>query len=173
MMPLTQAQKTALKADIAANTALITVNGLPVQIKNADGGNSGDAANQIALWYQLLANPPFFGNYASVPLAVVTGAIDWKKLTPGQTIPTADLMLNAGWQARALACQGFTLNLQSILLAAARSGTGIALLDCTQKKVVAGLKDALSTVPSKNDGTEQDAGWAGAGGVQQSICRQA
>ena len=173
-MSLTAAQALSLKNDINANTNSITypdpITGTPitVQIKNT-AANDGTAANAIATWYNLPCAVNFFGNYATVPLAKVKGAIAWKKLTPVDAIPASPQLDVVLWTARSNACQGMQFNLQMLLTPVSAPGVP-ATIDATQAKVVTGFQDALSAVPSAAGGAAQDAGWAS---VQTILNRKA
>lgn len=57
-MPLTQAQKTTLKNDIAANANTVTYNGQSVAISTLP--NDPDANTAIAAWYNLPTSPAFY-----------------------------------------------------------------------------------------------------------------
>lgn len=150
-MALTAAQTQALKADLAANANVVLVNGVAVPVNAVPHGSQN--ADTVAGWYNLTASPAFLGYYSAVPVDVLMGAISWRSLTPQDPVPT-DTALNVEvWSARALACQGEVLNLQTML-------SGRATLDSTQANTVQGLRDALSGVPSGPGGAPLDAGWA-------------
>lgn len=160
-MPLTAAQLATLATDIGANQN--TINGTAINAL----AHTQDNAFAVAAWYNQFppSNLPtpgadFFGNYATVPVTVVRNCISWSKLTPAD-VPSSS---NA---ATFLACQSAQWNLELMGLTAP-NGT----LDCTKKNVVQGLNDALKAVPSGVSGAAQDAGWAGATGVKQNICRK-
>lgn len=172
MVPaLTAAQKTALKNDIAANTNVITVTydtGAQVtdQIKNLP--NDGTTANAIAAWYNLFPGTNFFAYYATVPIAAVRGAIQWKKLTPADAVPTTPALTVQVWQARNEACRVLQNNLAMLL---SPMGSG-GVIDATPNRIVQGFNDALSAVPSNTGGVAQDAGWNIPNGVQSVLCRK-
>jgi hypothetical protein len=166
-MNLTQAQKTSLKASIVANTTSILnpTTGQQSQIKDIplDDGGGNDA---VAAWYNSAASPAFFIYYSTVPIAAIKGAIDWKKLTPVDSVPT-DTTLNISiWSARAQFCDLCRANVMALMA----MGTG-GTIDCTPNKIVQGFSDALSSVPSAASGNTQDAGWTGGAGVRAAICR--
>lgn len=164
---LTQAQKTALKADMGNNTTTITAtydNGQQVTdtIAHFIANLDGTKANAIAAWYNLTANPAFFGNYSQVPLSTVRGAISWKKLTSNVTMP-ASPSTDVAALTWINACLSMQANLE-LLIGTSPSG----VLDATQRNIWQGLQDALSAVPSKAGGVTQDAGWAT---LQPLLCR--
>lgn len=74
-------------------------------------------------------------------------AIVWANFTPASTIDSTQL-----WANRALACQGKQFNLQTML-------TGRDVINGSKSNIRAGLQDALTGIPSKADGTNQNAGW--------------
>ena len=156
-MSLTPAQQTALGNDIAVNN--IQVGGVAIK----DLPHTADNAYAVAAWYNTLTTTPFYGNYRAVPLSLLKGCINWKRLTPTDTPDGTQT-----WANRSLACQGAQFNVQ--LLFSTGSNT---TLDATQASVVQGLNDALSAVPSGVGGANQDAGWTGTTGVKQNICRLA
>lgn len=162
-MPLTPAQITALAADIAANTA--TAPGTQGAIK--DLAHTHDNAFAVALWYNLTASPSFFGYYSTVPIAAVRGAIQWKKLTPADAIPTTPALTVQVWQARNDMCQTLQFNLE-LIMGTQPDGS----LDATPNRIVQGFNDALSAVPSGASGVSQDAGWAIPNGVQSVLNRK-
>lgn len=157
-MALASAQLTALANDIAANTATVTLN-TGVQSAMNTIAHTVDNAYTVAAWYNQPASPAFFGNYASVPLAQVKGAVSWKNLTPADA-PDG----TTTWTNRSLACQGQQFNLQMLITPAGAQNT----LDATQQNVLQGLKDALNSVPSGVGGASQSAGW---NAVQKVLCR--
>lgn len=168
MVPdLTTPQKQAIKADIAANVNTVLINGIATQIKLVPV--SPDNAQQVANWYNLQASPSFFGNYATVPVVTIKKAIAWKKLTSAAAIPAitgvngTDQVAMLHYQNLQESCQALVLNIQTLL---GLSSDGV--FDATDTQLRQGLQDATSAVPSKSDGTTQDAGWTAA---QQVICR--
>lgn len=158
-MSLTPQQLAALATDIAANTA--TAPGTTGAIK--DLPHTQDNAFAVAAWYNLTASPNFFAYYSSVPLAAVRGAIQWKRLTPADPVPTTPALTVQVWQARNEMCQTIQKQIELLM--------GVNGVDATQNRVVQGFNDALSAVPSGNGGAAQDAGWAIANGVQSVLNR--
>jgi hypothetical protein len=160
-MSLTAAQLTALAADIAANSATVSVDGGP-QTAISAVPHSLDASFAVAAWYNLAASPNFFGNYRSVPLSILRGAITWAKLTSNAAMPATPSTDTAKltWINQCMALQ------TSLQLLLGTAGQGV--FDATPHSQWQGLKDSLSAVPSKSDGTTQDAGWAA---VQVILCR--
>jgi hypothetical protein len=160
-MGLSPAQLAALKADIAANTTVISSSGQQTPINELP--QTDDAAFDIAQWYNQFPGTDFFGNYRTVPYEKVANAINWKNYTPADAIPTDTALNVAIWQARSLACQGYMFNLQTLL-------TGRATIDATNANLVQGIKDAtLTVIPSGANGTLQSGGW---GVIQAVLCRR-
>lgn len=161
MVPdLTTAQKQAVKADIAANTNTVLINGTPTAINVVPV--SPDNAQSVADWYNLQASPNFFGNYATVPASDIFNAITWKNLTPADAVPTTPDLTVQVWMARNAMCQTLQMNVQTMLL-------GRDTIDATKGKIRSGFQDSLSSVPSGASGASQDAGWAA---VQKILCRK-
>lgn len=127
---------------------------------------TGDAAPTVASWYNQFAVANFFGYYRSVPIASIKGALDWKKLTLAQTMPVDTTLNVAIWDAKRATCADYRAQVMA-LMSMGNSGT----IDATPNKIVQGFSDALTAVPSKNDGTTQDAGWTGGGGVRAVLNR--
>ena len=86
----------------------------------------------------------------------VRGALLWNRFTPGDTVPTLDLLSNSIWQSRSLACQGKQFNLQLML---GNGGTLPAHLQGFRD----GIKDACAAIPSGTAGVAQNGGWLSAG----------
>ncbi len=140
-MALTQTQLAALKADIAADP---TLSAQP---------NTPDGDDAIAAAYNLPAAGPYIVWCSSVPGDTVFNAITWANLTPADAIPT-DTQLNVAiWSARSLCCQGKQFNLQTLLV-------GKDAIACKYKKVRDAFTDALTSIPSGNNGNLKDAGSA-------------
>jgi hypothetical protein len=158
-MSLTAAQQTTLATNIQANANTVTFNGVPTVISAIP--HSSDGAFAVAAWYNLLT-ASFFGNYRSVPLSAIRGAIVWKNLTSLAPMP-ASPSTDTAPMTWINACINDQLNLE-ILLGLGASGT----FDATPHVIWQGLKDCLSGVNSKADGTAQSAGWAA---VQVILCR--
>lgn len=165
-MALTLAQKLTLRTHIQANTTVLAFGGGNATIAdtfNAASLGSGDAF-LIAEWYMLQASPDFFVWRTSVPLNEITDAIDWAKLTPAQAIPTTPQLDVLVWTAKAMLCQGKQFNLQNLLL-------GRASIDASRANIRSAFQDSLTGVPSKNDGTNQAAGWAAVEAIMKRLAK--
>jgi hypothetical protein len=75
---LTQAQKTTLKAHIAANTAAVTFSGQSVAVNAL--ANGPDENTVIAAWYNLAASPAFVLWRQKVPLAEIAVKLNGTEL---------------------------------------------------------------------------------------------
>lgn len=84
---------------------------------------------------------------SSVPVADVFDAVLWANMTPA--IAPDDTQL---WTNRNLQCQSKQLQLQTFLI-------GRETLNPSKSNIRAGMQDALTNLPSKADGTNQNAGW--------------
>lgn len=167
-MPLTSAQKTALKNDIAANTT--TING--VQIK--DLPNTNDANFDIAAWYSALASPAYVVWSDVVQLKAIRSAVNIGNYTPTDAVPasgstqqiTNDQLV---YQNRALACQLKQAN--AIFLITGEGEINAAPLQLRQS-----FNDCMTTIPSGASGANQNAGWgtsAAPGAVRLAMQRPA
>lgn len=150
-MPLTPAQKTALKADIAANTNTIPVgqpwtnsfaNAQINAIPNDSGGNA-----TIAGWYSQVASPDFNVLRSNVPTDDIYDAITWANYTP-QDVPDNTVT----YQNRAMLCQTKQINLQLLLQGRTTFNAG----KLTQRS---GLNDATTNLPSGASGASRSGGW--------------
>lgn len=167
-MPLTPAQKTALKNDIAANTA--TING--VQIK--DMPNTTDANFDIAAWYSALSSPAYLVWSDSVSLKTIRSAVNIANYTPTDAVPasgstqqiTNDQLV---YQNRALACQLKQANAIFLI-------TGEGEINCAPLQLRQSFNDCMTTIPSGASGANQNAGWgtsAAPGAVRLAMQRSA
>lgn len=171
-MPLTAAQLTALKNDMAANTATIPAgqpwtNGYAgVQVKNVPAAAGGN--DTIAGWYNQQAVADFWGNYKNVPIDAIKGSITHKNYTPNDQPPasgsttqvTNDQLLALN---RMLFASMFQMSLNNLLL-------GGGSFDATNATLVAALKDATnSDMPTGTSGALRKGGWTT---VQTVICRR-
>jgi hypothetical protein len=168
-MQLTPAQKTVLKANLAANVNTVLINGVATPINQITIGSALDTPDNwfaVETWYNLLASPAYWGWNNSVDVQAIYNAISFSLLTPADAVPT-DTALNTGiWTCRSLSCQGKQFNLEIIL-------QGRSSLDANQINIRAGLQDALTHVPSGASGAQKDAGWnPNGGGVLQILSRQ-
>lgn len=152
-MPLTTAQLTTLKADIAANNTTIPA-GIPdagsfvgTAIKNIPVGNT-DGAYAIASWYRQTASGPFYVLRTDVDVAEIFDQVNWANYTP------ADAPDNTvTWSNRSLACQGKQFNLQLLT-------QGRTVFNASKVTLRAGLNDCTTNLPSGASGASQSGGWA-------------
>ena len=160
-MPLTAAQKTALKNDIiaASDQACVDLESSPT---------NSDLASAVAALYNLPAATDFWGNFNSVPLAEIKANITFKNYTAVDAVPssggttqiTNDLLV---YLSRLVFTQNLQLNINNLLLV----GTSF---DATKANLVAGLKDATNTdMPTGTAGATRKGGWSD---VQKIICRK-
>lgn len=156
-MPLTQAQKQTLKADIAANANTIppgqpwtgsfagqAINTLP---------NGGDANAAIAGWYSLAATPDYIV-WRDLPMESVLNLITFASMTPADAVPTTPALTVDVYRARALACQGKQFNLQNLIL-----GRTVAPMKRTNYR--AAMQDCLTNIPAGASGALIAANWVG------------
>jgi len=133
-MHLTPAQTQTLRTAILAETDPTFV-----------GYRANGQTDRMAEW--LNQPSPFVVWKTSVPTGDLFDAITWSNLTPS---PAPDG--SAAWTNRSLACQGKQFNLQTML-------TGRDTLNPSRQRIRNGLQDALSDVPSGNNGNFRQAGW--------------
>ena len=145
-MPLTASQKALVKADVLADPAL---SALP---------NTPDGNFEIARLYNLTNVPDWFVYRTDVSRQEVQNAIVYANMTPAQTPDGTQ-----AWANRALHAQGKQFNLQNLLL-------GNETINFALSNIRAGFQDCLTGLPTKNDGTNQAAGWAN---VQALMARTA
>lgn len=156
-MPLTPAQNTLLKADIAANTATIPadqpwsnsfagvqVNAIP---------NTGDGNATIAGWYSQTAAPDYFV-WRDLPMETVLNLVTFANMTPADAVPTTPALTVDVWRARSLACQGKQFNLQNLTL-------GRTVAPMKRLNYRAALQDCLSNLPAGVAGALIAANWNG------------
>jgi hypothetical protein len=146
---LTTAQLATLKADIAANTNTVLINGVATQIKLVPA--SPDNAAQIAGWYNQAASPAWTV-WRDLDMAVVLGLITYANMTPLDAVPTTPDLSVQVWIARAQACQGKQFNLQNLTL-----GRTVAPMKRTNYR--AALQDCLTNVPAGASGALLSANW--------------
>ncbi len=139
-MALTTAQQVVLKADVQADPVLSLLT------------PSADNAFAIADAYKVLVNPAWYVYRTNVAKDEVQNFIVWANMTPGQAIPTSGDAIHV-WNAKALQTATKQMNLQNLLLT--DKPINFAL-----QNVRSGFQDALTGLPTKNDGTVQQAGWA-------------
>jgi hypothetical protein len=145
---LTPAQITALKANLAANTNTVTINGQPVAIKDVPQG--GQNAQTIADWYATTASPAYYVFRTDIPPQEIFDQVTWANYTPSDAPDNT-----VTWSNRSLSCQGKQFNLQILL-----SG-GQTAINAARVNVRAGLNDATTSLPSGASGASRSGGWAG------------
>jgi len=156
-MPLTQAQKTALKTDIAANTNTIPA-GYPWSGFYAGAaintlGNGPDENTAIAGWYNLTATPDFVV-WRDLPMETVLNLITFASMTPAGSVPTTPDLDVQVWIARSLACQGKQFNLQNLTL-------GRTVAPMKRANYRAAMQDCLTNIPAGANGAAIAANWVG------------
>ena len=135
-MALTPAQLPALRDAILVETDPAFVAARQINDETA-----------MARFLNAAAAPAFYVWKSSVPTGELFDAIVWANLTPS---PVPDG--TAAWTNRSLACQGKQFNLQTIL-------TGRESINPSKSRIRNGLQDALTDVPSGNNGNARQAGW--------------
>jgi hypothetical protein len=153
---LTPAQHADFAAHLAANTATVEVpvEGVPTAVPINAVEPSPDNAFAVAQWYNQTATPDYFVWRSDVPAKDIFDQVVWANFTPTGTVDQ-NTTAQAAQQitARGTLCQGKQFNLQIIL-------QGQSALDASKKNVRAGLMDALTNLPSGNNGNIRDGGWA-------------
>lgn len=130
---LTAAQLQTLKADLAANTNTVTINGVATAVNAVPHGP--DNAQQIANWYNGTAAPSFWVWLGNAPLSLTGMAV---KMSDVGNLTTANsTRLQVSFQIRP---NGFTPSNQddralfgSLFSVAGASGTRAALLAAWQR----------------------------------------
>ncbi len=150
-MPLTSAQLTSLKADIAANANTITFGGQSVAISAVPNNPDGNFA--IAAWYNLAASGPYVV-WRDLPMETVLNTITFANMTPLDAVPTTPDLTVQVWIARSLSCQGKQFNLQNLI-----NGRTTAPMKKTNYR--AAMQDALTNVPAGASGALIAANWVG------------
>lgn len=110
--------------------------------------NDSESAATIAAALNAPASPTFYVYRTSVPADEVMDAIVWANFTPA---PVPDS--TALWTNRSLACQGKQFNVQTMLV-------GRSAINPSKANIRAGLQDALTDIPSGNNGNMRQGGWA-------------
>jgi hypothetical protein len=149
---LTNAQLQTLKTDIAADPVL---NALP---RNGDGYFATAAA------YNALVSPNFFVFRTNVPVDEIQDQIVWANFTPNVTDFSTGFGTTVAYSNAALLCQGKQFNLQMLMT---RTNN---LINASKQKIRDGLQDALTNIPSGNNGNARQGGWAS---VQTILARLA
>ena len=143
---MTPAQLTTLKTAINANP---TWAAFPL---------TGDGFYDLARALSQEAVPTFWVWSTNADVGVVRAAVTWANLTPADA-PDGTQQ----WANRSLQCQGKQFNLQNLLL-------GADTINFALPNILSGFQDALTALPTKADGTNQQAGWTA---LQLKISRTA
>lgn len=155
-MPLTPAQLATLKANIAFNTAQISVNGgAPAAINTLPNGSDENFA--IAQWYNLAASPAYTVWNTATPIKSIRAAVNLQNFTPADAPPAAsgnaqgtnDALL---YNNRALMCQLKQAN--AIFLIQGEGNVDTSPLQLRQS-----FNDCMTAIPSGASGGNQNAGW--------------
>lgn len=109
--------------------------------------NDSESALIIAAALNEPATPAHYGYRTSVSTEDVMDAIVWANFTPN---PAPDG--TAAWTNRSLACQGKQFNVQTMLV-------GRTSINPSKANIRAGLQDALTDIPSGNNGNLRQGGW--------------
>ena len=138
---LTAPQQLIVKTYVEADQVL---NLLPHNIDNA--GTIADTLRQVA-------SPSWYVYRTDMPKSEVQNAVLYANMTPAQAIPannTSEALQI--WIAKNLLAQGKQFNLQNLLL-------GGDTMNFALPNIRSGFQDALTFLPTKNDGSDQQAGW--------------
>ena len=140
-MALTAPQQATLKAYVEADHVL--------SLKTP----SAQSASEIKVALAVEVTPAWYVYRTNMPKQEVQNAVLYANMTPAQAIPANNtneaLQI---WIAKNLLAQGKQLNLQNLLL-------GNDNINFALPNIRAGFQDALTFLPTKNDGTTQQAGW--------------
>lgn len=170
MPTLTTAQLQAIKADIAANTAVIPA-GQPwtnayagFQVNAVPNSNDGNAT--VAGWYNQTASPAYLAWNPTASRALFRSLVTLANYTPTDAAP-ASPSTDMTYQNRALLCQLKQSNLIFLL-------TGDGTMDAGSSILRTAFQDCMRQIPSGASGANQDAGWgppASPGDARLSIQR--
>lgn len=140
MTLLTPQQSATLKTDIEADPvlSLLTV--------------GSDSASIIAEAYKLFPLVDFYVFRTDVKKDEIQNCIIYDNMTPMQAVPTSTQLAVDIWAARCLLAQSKQFNLQNLLL-------GVESFNFSLPNIRKGFQDALTVLPTKSDGTNQNAGW--------------
>lgn len=154
-MPLTTAQKQALKTAINEN---------PVW---AAYPQNSDGYADLAAVLNVTANPSFSVWRSEVPVTNIIDAVTWANYTPNDAVGGSDtdplLSRKIGWL---LTAQTKQMNLQLML-------QGRASLNCSKATLRAGLRDAVILVPTGAGGANTSPGGASGVNVLNACTRNA
>ncbi len=161
-MQLTSAQKTTLKASIAANVT--TLNTIDVQSGNTVLHNQtvaiqnvadiGDNFQRIAEWYNL-PTAAYLVWKTNADRATLDAQVNKANFTPSDAVPSSP-STDMTYQNRALLCQLKQTNAQWLT-----GGTGT--VDARVTSLRQNFKDCLTGIPAGASGANVDAGWGTAG----------
>ena len=146
---LTPAQLATLRADINADATLSAL------------ANNGDTAIDIAAAYNATSNPAMSVWRTDAPVNDIYDAIDWTKYTPNDLADVTVIFSN-----RVLLVQTKQMNLQNML-------TGRTTLNASKANIRAGLRDAVTALPSGTGGALVSPGGTGGATVLQACIRTA
>lgn len=154
-MPLTTAQKQALKTAINEN---------PVW---AAYPQNSDGYADLAAVLNVTANPSFSVWRSEVPVTNIIDAVTWANYTPNDAVGGSDtdplLSRKIGWL---LTAQTKQMNLQLML-------QGRETLNCSKATLRAGLRDAVILVPTGAGGANTSPGGASGVNVLNACTRNA
>lgn len=122
--------------------------------------NSG-ATGAMAEFFNVVAAPAHNVWGTAVAVGVIQDAIDYTAYTPNGTIDGTAAVTN-----RLLAAQTKQINLQLML-------QGREVLNCTRARTRAGLLDAVTNLPTGNNGAIQSAGGVDGARVMNALTRPA
>lgn len=137
-MPLTAAQLSTLKTFFSNDASMATL--------KANVGT--EAQDNVAIRDAFNAASTFVVWRTTTPVEDIQDAISWDRMTPNQAPDGTQT-----WANKALHAQGKQFNLQNLLL-------GRSSIPSAKPNWRSAFQDALSNLPTKSDGTNQDAGTA-------------
>lgn len=140
MSLLTPQQSATLKTNIEADPVLSLLTA------------GSDSADIIANAYKILPSVDFFVFRTDVRKNEIQNCIIYDNMTPMQAIPTSTQLAIDIWTAKCLLAQSKQFNLQNLLL-------GVETFNFSLPNIRKGFQDALTALPTKSDGTNQNAGW--------------
>lgn len=148
-MPLTTAQLQTLKSAINAAPDL---SALP---------NTSDGAFEIARLLNLPASPTINAWRTDAPVQAIVDQVDWSRYTPSDAIDNTATQTN-----RLLSIQTKQMNLQLML-------QGRQTVDASRANIRAGIRDAVTSVPSGSSGALVNPGGPNATAVLNTMLRPA
>lgn len=148
-MPLSTAQLQALKSAIAADQELSVI------------PNTSDGAFEVARLLNLPASPTVNAWRTDAPVQAIVDQVDWSRYTPSDAIDGTATQTN-----RLLSIQTKQMNLQLML-------QGRQTLDASRGNIRAGVRDAVTSVPSGANGALVNPGGPNATAVLNTMLRTA